>query len=178
MVSHVDTTRRTMFRQATDAVKGRLEDLCTAVQVRLNDKAREILDSVFRDYMAVMVGATAGSHANRLQRNELDYAKADVKIVLQSASAVFRLAGSGGDGAIQEGSPKEDAEDQRARLQSEHVESADSPAQGEERSPTQGQRRSPMQRASASQDSNHGRSDDSNSRSDDEVTLLEGLRVR
>lgn len=96
-MSHVETSRSTMFRQATDFVQGKLEDMCITVKSKMEDKTREIVDAVFRDYMTVIIGASADDPANRMPRDELDYVKADVTAVLLSAATMFDLAREGGE---------------------------------------------------------------------------------
>lgn len=98
MVSHVDESRHTMFRQATDTVKGLLEEMIEVVQTQMHDKTRDILDSVTRDYTTVLVGAGINNPADQGSSEEPEH-MADVKAALLSADALFALAGVSDDGS-------------------------------------------------------------------------------
>lgn len=190
MVSHVETSRSTMFRQATDFVQGKLEDMCATVKSQMNDKVREILDSVFHDYMTVIIGESAGDPANRIPRDELDYAKADVTAVLLSAATIFDLAREGGDSLAEpeevdmtlEELHEESKEIERAQVQPKQGKLANHPAREEEDPSTQGQLThdqlgSPMQDSPASPTQDHGRLEVPELALGDEVNLIEGVDV-
>ncbi|RYP52928.1 hypothetical protein DL768_002024 [Monosporascus sp. mg162] len=63
MVGHVDDSRHTMFRQATDTVKAKLQAMCRTVQKDMSDRVEDVFAAVFRDYMHVIVGAKVDRHA-------------------------------------------------------------------------------------------------------------------
>ncbi|KAI1372650.1 hypothetical protein F4677DRAFT_431751 [Hypoxylon crocopeplum] len=87
MSNHVDTSRNTMFREATDIVKARLDAMCRTVRVSMTDEMEEMFASVFRDYMRVLVGTTVDRHA-KLPPEELAM-RANVNNVLQGGDSMF-----------------------------------------------------------------------------------------
>lgn len=54
MAGHVNSSRHTMFREATDTVKDHLEAMCRSVKKQMTDRVEGIFDAVFRDYMGVI----------------------------------------------------------------------------------------------------------------------------
>lgn len=54
MVTHVDESRHTMFRDATDTVKAQLDTMCRNVKKQLTDRVEGIFEVVFREYMTVI----------------------------------------------------------------------------------------------------------------------------
>ena len=54
MVTHVDESRHTMFRDATDTVKAQLDTMCRNVKKQLTDRVEGIFELVFREYMTVI----------------------------------------------------------------------------------------------------------------------------
>jgi len=65
MITHVTTSRHTMFRQATDVVKARLENICDRVEQELQEKTQVILTAVLRNYTAVLVGSESDDPLDR-----------------------------------------------------------------------------------------------------------------
>lgn len=105
MANHVETSRYTMFNEATDTVKAQLEAMCRTVQKSLSDEMEDMFSSIFRDYMKVLgeyltitayiifdantttVGTTVDRHA-RLPPQELAM-RADVNDFLQHCDLMF-----------------------------------------------------------------------------------------
>ncbi|CAJ2501356.1 Uu.00g042090.m01.CDS01 [Anthostomella pinea] len=81
MGNHVESHRSTMFRQATDTVKARLQGMCRNVQQTMIDSTAEIFDAVFRDYMGVFVGQTVDRRA-RMSPQELEMRKQVNNVIL------------------------------------------------------------------------------------------------
>ncbi|KAI8631989.1 hypothetical protein F5Y19DRAFT_382458 [Xylariaceae sp. FL1651] len=71
MATHVDNARHSMFRQATDSVKGRLQDMCRSVKKDIAELVEGIFDQVSIDYMRTLVGTEVDRSA-KLPREELD----------------------------------------------------------------------------------------------------------
>lgn len=59
MESHVDTTRNTMFRQACDAVKGQLDQMCAEIEKHMTASVDNLSTKIHRDYLATLVGEGA-----------------------------------------------------------------------------------------------------------------------
>ncbi|KAI1132388.1 hypothetical protein F5Y10DRAFT_231071 [Nemania abortiva] len=57
MINHVDTTRHSMFRQATEVVKGQLETMCRSVMHDIAESIQAVFDTIYMDYMRTLVGA-------------------------------------------------------------------------------------------------------------------------
>ncbi|KAI1478877.1 Dynamin family-domain-containing protein [Daldinia eschscholtzii] len=87
MANHVETTRYTMFNEATDTVKEQLEAMCRTVQKRLSDEMEDMFNTIFRDYMKVLVGTTVDRHA-KLPPQELAM-RANVNDFLQHCDSMF-----------------------------------------------------------------------------------------
>ncbi|KAI1659708.1 Dynamin family-domain-containing protein [Daldinia decipiens] len=90
MANHVETSRHTMFNQATDTVKAQLEAMCRVVQKSLSDEMEDMFSSIFRDYMKVLVGTTVDRHA-KLPPQELAM-RANVNDFLQHCDLMFSPA--------------------------------------------------------------------------------------
>ncbi|KAL2874899.1 hypothetical protein SGCOL_009877 [Colletotrichum sp. CLE4] len=77
MVSHVETSRDTMFRRSTDSVKEQLEGLCRRLQDELTTQVQDIYSLLARDYLHVLIGVdkdpkpTGLPRAERLLRAEM-----------------------------------------------------------------------------------------------------------
>lgn len=109
MVSHVETARKTMFRQAADTVEGRLLDMCETMRVHMRQKTSDICALMHRDYMAALVGAHNPSvPQSRMVISELDHIKQDVRAVLVRAATVFSMDDGAGDNDSAEGQEEED----------------------------------------------------------------------
>ena len=70
MVSHVETERYNMFRQATNAAQGRLDDMCATVESQMRARIQDIFTTIYRDYMTVLVGVSANNLQQRMGREE------------------------------------------------------------------------------------------------------------
>ncbi|KAK3687321.1 hypothetical protein B0T22DRAFT_497814 [Podospora appendiculata] len=76
MARHVETNRATMFREATGAVQGQLEQMCTQIEEAMSTELQDLYARVARDYLAVLVGSDASamqglSRAERMLRQEM-----------------------------------------------------------------------------------------------------------
>lgn len=111
MVQHVETTRNTMFHQATATVRERLEAMCDTVMAELNKATRTIMISLFNDYMVELIGASAKRQSGVSPR-ELQL-RASVRDVLRDADTVFALLPRG-DSSIDGTSEEEPAEPVRS----------------------------------------------------------------
>lgn len=165
MVSHIESSRNTMFRQATDAVKGRLQDMSTVVEKQLSDKLKEICDSVFRDYMAVLVGVSVTGLTNRARPTELDCLKADVNVVLRSAATLFAPVEASGH-SRSDPMEKDQIQDRLVKhggsVYAQDQERGEAPAQDQLDVPKQGQ----------PQDQDHGRPENPGLDSGDKGTTV------
>lgn len=65
MENHVRKNRRVMFRQATDTVRNRLNDMCTWVEDMLRRTISERLSTFNEDYRRVLIPSTAAARALR-----------------------------------------------------------------------------------------------------------------
>lgn len=88
MASHVEQERHNMFRNATEAVKARLTEMCRAVEEHMATKADEVFLQMRRDYMVTIGGAplpqgAVMSKADRTLRK-------DVMHVLDGADDLFK----------------------------------------------------------------------------------------
>ncbi|KAI0854147.1 Dynamin family-domain-containing protein [Daldinia vernicosa] len=87
MANHVETSRYTMFNEATDTVKAELEAMCRTVQKSLSDQMEDMFSSIFRDYMKVLVGTEVDRRA-KLSPEELAM-RANVNNFLQHCDLMF-----------------------------------------------------------------------------------------
>ncbi|KAK3319346.1 hypothetical protein B0H66DRAFT_591910 [Apodospora peruviana] len=76
MVSHVERTRRTMFRDATNGVQEQLETMCKTVKQQIENSTQDLHSRLTRDYLAVLVGIDIAAfrtvpRAERLLRAEM-----------------------------------------------------------------------------------------------------------
>ncbi|KAK7748092.1 hypothetical protein SLS53_001344 [Cytospora paraplurivora] len=95
MQSHVETARHTMFRQACDAVKSDLEEMCTHVEKAMLVLVNDLFIKVEQGYLAVLIGQDADSQrdavpwAERMLRGEMR------KLLAEADSWFARLFPSG-----------------------------------------------------------------------------------
>lgn len=81
--AHVDATRHTMFKDATEHVKNELDSLCEDLQRAMATFVRQSLaEKMGRDYMAVLVGEDGNAQdgtpvAERMLRDEMSKPLAD-----------------------------------------------------------------------------------------------------
>lgn len=87
MLNHVENSRNTMFEEATNTVKARLEAMCRSIRQQMDDQMEDMFSTIFRDYMRVLVGAKVERHA-RLDPKELAM-RASVNDVLARGNALF-----------------------------------------------------------------------------------------
>ncbi|KAI0148196.1 hypothetical protein F4776DRAFT_606585 [Hypoxylon sp. NC0597] len=87
MANHVEASRHTMFRQATDTVKTQLEAMCRSVRKSLTDGTEDMFSVIFRDYMKVIVGTTVDRHA-KLSPQELNM-RTTLNNVLARSDSMF-----------------------------------------------------------------------------------------
>lgn len=71
MVTHVAGRQRAMFRNATDVVQSRLEDMCQHIRQVMEAHVQNMYTRLSRDYLAVLVGTDAASMGTRIPRAEL-----------------------------------------------------------------------------------------------------------
>ncbi|KAI1780219.1 hypothetical protein F4818DRAFT_437499 [Hypoxylon cercidicola] len=90
MRDHVDTARYTMFHEAAQTVKARLEDLCQTITQQMEDEMDRIFDMIFREYMQVVVGTTI-DHQDRRFPMELSM-RSNVDELLQRSDSLFAPA--------------------------------------------------------------------------------------
>lgn len=64
MESHVDIARKTMFREACDAVKGQLDTMCADVEQWMAAPAQDLFAKLKRDYLATLLGGRAEATAD------------------------------------------------------------------------------------------------------------------
>ncbi|KAI1640119.1 hypothetical protein F4809DRAFT_562582 [Biscogniauxia mediterranea] len=74
MTEHVERARHVMFHEATDMVKTQLQAMCRALKKNMRESTENIYDSVFRDYMSVLVGTTV-ERRDKISREELEMRK-------------------------------------------------------------------------------------------------------
>lgn len=88
MVSHVESTRVSMFDSATNVVKSLLQQMCDAVRDLMASKTEENFQRISRDYLAVLVGANATgmSRAHRAER----LLCSEMEALLAGSDAVFK----------------------------------------------------------------------------------------
>ncbi|RYP00448.1 hypothetical protein DL763_000800 [Monosporascus cannonballus] len=91
MVGHVDHSRHTMFRQATDTVKAKLQAMCRTVHKHMSDRVDDVFAAVFRDYMHVIIGAKVDRHA-KLSPEEVA-TRTTVNDILHRGTTMFALPG-------------------------------------------------------------------------------------
>lgn len=95
MHSHVETARHTMFRQACDAVKSDLEDMCTHVGNAMLVLVDDLFTKLEQGYLAVLIGQDADTlgdalpWAERMLRGEMR------KLLAEADSWFARLVPSG-----------------------------------------------------------------------------------
>ncbi|KAI1074397.1 hypothetical protein F5B20DRAFT_586283 [Whalleya microplaca] len=87
MAEHVDHSRHTMFRQATDVVKAQLEKMCRTVEEQMLNQIEDIFEAVFRDYMSVLVGTTV-DRRSKISPQELAM-RTNVNSVLLRGDSMF-----------------------------------------------------------------------------------------
>jgi hypothetical protein len=56
MIAHVDSQRVTMFKEATQKVKGHLKHMCIQVEELMVKKAGEVCETLRRDYTQAITG--------------------------------------------------------------------------------------------------------------------------
>ncbi|KAF2179023.1 hypothetical protein K469DRAFT_597528 [Zopfia rhizophila CBS 207.26] len=93
MIDYVKQHRHQMFKDATENVKGQLEQMCRQVEEDMSNKADEIFVSMRRDYVSLIGGAevnqdNAMSKAERLLR-------AEIKSLLMGVDEQFRAIANG-----------------------------------------------------------------------------------
>ncbi|KAK8136375.1 hypothetical protein PG984_004315 [Apiospora sp. TS-2023a] len=113
MESHVSTSRHSMFHQATEQVKGMLEDLCKTVQKEILMFTDPVHSELSKDYLGAMLGRDVGEA--KLSSAEIDM-RAKVKDVLLRNEAIFSaedqcLVVQAGDGEVKAEENMEDDED-------------------------------------------------------------------
>lgn len=118
MESHVSTSRHSMFHQATETVKGMLEDLCKTLQKEILKDTDPVLCELSKDYLGAMLGRDVGEA--KLSSAEIDM-RAKVKDVLSRNEAMFSAEDEGatvkaGDGEVK---TEENTEDDDAMLQAQ-----------------------------------------------------------
>ena len=59
-----------MFCSATAIVRGRLNDMCAAVEQQMRTRIQAIFQDVYRDYLTVLVGGTPNNPQRRMPREE------------------------------------------------------------------------------------------------------------
>jgi len=64
MATHVETNRRSMFRDATNVVQGQLEDLNTRIEGQLLIHMQETHGRLSHDYLAALIGTAAIDNDN------------------------------------------------------------------------------------------------------------------
>lgn len=75
MIGHVDSQRVTMFREATQEVKGHLKHICLQVEKRMTNEVEEVCENIRRDYTQAITGcyipegyqASAGERAMKIK---------------------------------------------------------------------------------------------------------------
>jgi hypothetical protein len=89
MTSHVDCTRRTMFRESTNIVKQDLENMIKEVEKNMLAEKDEVSSSVERDYSSALFGKHSRlSGEQSVTRDEI------LEIVSGSKAIFTRLIGS------------------------------------------------------------------------------------
>ena len=107
-----------MFHQATETVKGMLEDLCKTLQKEILKDTDPVLCELSKDYLGAMLGRDVGEA--KLSSAEIDM-RAKVKDVLSRNEAMFSAEDEGatvkaGDGEVK---TEENTEDDDAMLQAQ-----------------------------------------------------------
>ncbi|KAI0600034.1 Dynamin family-domain-containing protein [Biscogniauxia sp. FL1348] len=121
MTEHVARARHVMFHEATDMVKTQLQAMCRALKKNMTEATENIYDSVFRDYMSVLVGTTV-ERRDRISRDELEMRKR-VKRALLRGDLLF--APVLGESAVAD---LEDTDDTTSTPQVHAEETEDNPA--------------------------------------------------
>ncbi|KAI0876004.1 hypothetical protein GGS24DRAFT_453177 [Hypoxylon argillaceum] len=71
MINHVDYTRHSMFREATEVVRGQLDAMCRSVKEDITESIQDVFDTIYMDYMRTLVG-TEVDRGRKMPREELD----------------------------------------------------------------------------------------------------------
>ncbi|KAK7935689.1 hypothetical protein PG985_001184 [Apiospora marii] len=113
MESHVSTSRHSMFHQATETVKGMLEDLCKTLKKEIFKDTDPVLSELSKDYLGAMLGRDVGEA--KLSSAEIDM-RAKVKDVLLRNETMFSSEDEGaaviaGDGEVKAEENMEDDDD-------------------------------------------------------------------
>ncbi|KAI1760686.1 hypothetical protein GGR53DRAFT_508668 [Hypoxylon sp. FL1150] len=87
MINHVEHSRNTMFEDATNTVKEKLEAMCRSIRQQMDDQMEDMFSNVFRDYTRVLVGAKVERHV-KLDPKELAM-RAGVNDVLVRSNSLF-----------------------------------------------------------------------------------------
>ncbi|KAI5922509.1 Dynamin family-domain-containing protein [Camillea tinctor] len=101
MIQHVDHARHSMFHDATNAVKLQLQAMCRALKKDMMESTENIYDSVFRDYMSVLVGTTV-ERRDRISEEELEMRKRVHKALLRGDLLFAPVLGEAAVGGVED----------------------------------------------------------------------------
>ncbi|KAK4218543.1 hypothetical protein QBC37DRAFT_437200 [Rhypophila decipiens] len=87
MISHVERASKTMFQEATTAVRDQLGDMCRKVKSELEERVQALHARLAQDYLAVLIGADANAIAQMPRAERL--LRSEMAPVLERADAAF-----------------------------------------------------------------------------------------
>ncbi|KAK1957604.1 hypothetical protein LY78DRAFT_741803 [Colletotrichum sublineola] len=93
MVNHVESSRHTTFRHATDSVREQLRALCRRVEDEMTQQVQEIYNLLARDYLAVLVGVDNNTKHSSLPRPEC-LLRVEMRSILETTGQWFARSGS------------------------------------------------------------------------------------
>ncbi|KAI1208912.1 uncharacterized protein F4807DRAFT_461036 [Annulohypoxylon truncatum] len=90
MEDHITSARQTMFRLATDIVKGQLKDMCHAAMRDMAKKTGHMFVRISNEYVETLVGTNVGSYKELLPQDLI--VRANVDGILHQCDSTFSLA--------------------------------------------------------------------------------------
>lgn len=117
MASHVEDVRHTMFRQAFNAVKRRLEHMCDGSEAAMQTFVDDLYMKLKRDYLPVLVQGDLPDAEKKIRASmRKDLLEADLWF-----AAIAPLTGDGNDRISKESLPERGCEGRDEQLTNNHV---------------------------------------------------------